>query len=128
MGRSALVALTLLALVGCDSNTADTRVRKYFRIDPATPLTEAEIRAAALRLVPLGSDADQARRAIADAGIGADGLSSYYPPAEDGKAHIFIRLDPRTFGTVKREYSLALQFGPEHRLQDIQVQTWLTGP
>ena len=128
MGRSALVALTLLALAGCESNTADARVRKFFRIDQATPLTEPAIRASALRLVPPGSDADQTRRAITGLGIGMDGLSAYYPPGDDGKAHVLIRLDPRTFGTVKREYSLALQFGPEHRLQDIQVQTWLTGP
>jgi hypothetical protein len=80
MIRRALVAIALLTLVGCESNAADARLRKYLRIEQSTPLTEAEIRAAALRLLPAGSGEDQVRRVVTDAGIGSDGLSSYYPP------------------------------------------------
>jgi hypothetical protein len=128
MNRHALVALALLVLVGCESNAADTRLRRYLRIEPATPLTEVEIRAAVLRLVPVGSGEDHVRRTVAEAGIGSDGLSSYYPPDADGIAHIIVRFDPSTFGIVKREYSLALHFSRDRRLQDVQAKTWLTGP
>jgi len=44
MYKLALATLTLVLLVGCESNAADTRLRRYLRIDPATPLTESEIR------------------------------------------------------------------------------------
>jgi hypothetical protein len=123
-----VVAIALLTLVGCESNVAETRIRKYLRMEQATPLTEAEIRAAALRLVPVGSGEDHLRRVVTEAGIGSDGLSSYYPPDGDGIAHIIVRLDPSTYGLVKREYSLALHFGRDGKLQDVQVKTWLTGP
>jgi hypothetical protein len=128
MYRTSLVLLTLLILVGCESNTADARLRKHLAIAPATPLTEPEIRAAALRLIPIGSDETQVQKTVADFGVGRDGLSSYYPPDADGVAHIMIGLDPTTFGIVKREYSLALQFNRERKLEDIRVKTWLTGP
>ena len=128
MYRRVLVALAVLMLFGCESNTADVRLRKYLRIDQATPLSEAEIRAAALRLIPVGTDEDQVRRVVAEAGIGSDGLSFYYPPEADGIAHIIVRLDPGTFGIVKREYSVALHFNRERRLQDVQAEIWLTGP
>ncbi len=120
--------MALLALVGCESNTADARLRKHLRIEPSATLTEPEIRAAALRLIPVGSDESQVRRIVGAAGIGADRLSSYHPPDADGMAHILVGLDSSTFGVVKREYSLALQFSRERKLQDIQVKTWLTGP
>jgi hypothetical protein len=123
-----VVLLAVLMLFGCESNTADMRLRKYLRIDQATRLNETEIRAAALRLIPVGSDEDQVRRAVAEAGIGSDGLSSYYPPESDGIAHIIVRLDPSTFAIVKREYSVALHFSRERRLQAIQAKTWLIGP
>ena len=128
MCKHALVALALVMLVGCESSAADTRLRKYLRIDPATPLTEAEIRTAALRLIPVGSDEHQVRKAVAEASIGSDGLSSYHPPQADGIAHIIVRLDPSTFGMVKREYSLTLHFSRERKLQDVKAKTWLTGP
>jgi hypothetical protein len=126
--RRALVVLALLALVGCESNTAESRLRKHLQIGPATPLTEPTIRAAALRLLPVGSDESDVREIVTASGIGGDGLSSYYPPGANGVAHIVIRLDSSTFGSVKREYSLALQFTRERKLDDIQVKTWLTGP
>ena len=128
MYKLALATLTLVLLVGCESNAADTRLRRYLRIDPATPLTESEIRTAALRLIPVGSDELEVRKVVAEAGIGSDKLSSYYPPDADGKAHIIVGLDPSSFGVVKREYSLALHFSRERKLQDIQAKTWLTGP
>jgi len=121
-------ALALLMLVGCASNGADVRLRKYLRIDPATPLTEADIRTAALRVFSIGSDEGRVRRAVAEAGIGSDELSSYYPADAAGIAHILVRLDPRAFGVVEREHSLVLHFNREHRLQDIRAEMWLTGP
>jgi hypothetical protein len=127
MYRSALAVLTLFVLVGCESNTADVRLRKYLSMDPGTPITEVGVRAAALRLIPPGSNEQQVREIVASAGIGTDGLSRYDAPREGGPAHITISLDPRTFGLVKSEYSLSLQFSREGRLQDIQVRKWLTG-
>jgi hypothetical protein len=97
------------------------------RIAPGTPITEVEVRAAALRLIPPGSNEQQVRDIVAAAGIGTDGLSRYDAPREGGPAHITIGLDPSTCGFVKREYSLSLQFSREGRLQDIQVRKWLTG-
>lgn len=126
MNRRALVALALLTLVGCESNAADTRLRTYLRIEQATPLTESEIRAAALRLLPIGSSEDHVRTVVAEAGIGSNGLSSYYPPDAHGIAHIMVRLDPSTLGIVKREYSLALLFTRDRTLQDIEAKRWLT--
>lgn len=123
----AFAIVALLGLVGCESNTADARLRKHLQIDPAATLTQPEIRAAALRLIPVGSQESEVRRIVGASGIGADGLSSYYPPDDSGIAHIVIGLDLSTFGVVKREYSLALQFSRERKLQDIQVKTWLTG-
>jgi hypothetical protein len=128
MYKRVLPALALVILIGCESNAADTRLRRYLRIDAATPLTESDIRTAALRLIPIGSDELQVRKAVAEVGIGSDGLSSYYPPDADGAAHIIVRQDPSTFGIVKREYSLALRFSRERKLQDIEAKTWLTGP
>ena len=125
---AAVVALSLLSLVGCESNTADTRLRKYLRIDSRTPLTESGIRTAALRLIPLGSDEQLARKIIAEAGIGSDPYSSYYPPDSDRTAYIVIGLDPTTFGgSVKREYVLALRFSRAGRLEDILATAKLTG-
>src|SRR5262245_41567048 len=100
MYKLALVTLTLVLLVGCESNAADTRLRRYLRIDPATPLTEPEIRTAALRLIPVGSGELQVRKIVAEAGIGSDKLSSYYPPDADGKAYILVKLNPNSFGFV----------------------------
>ncbi len=94
---------------------------------PGEAVTEAEARSAALRLLPPGSDEETVRTAVERAGIGADKLSSYYPPGQDGKGFILVGLDPNTFGFVKREYVLVLQFDPRRRLKDIQVQARLTG-
>ena len=128
MHRCAVAIAVLFVLCGCESNTADSRLRQFLRMDEATLLTESEIRAAALRLVPIGSDEAQVRTVVAHVGIGADGLSAYYPPGADGIAYIMVRLDPSTFGIVKREYALALHFGREGKLEDIQAKKWLTGP
>ena len=62
-------------LVGCESNAGEERLRKYLRMDPRTPLSEAEVWTAALRLMPVGSDEQQVRATITQAGIGSDGLN-----------------------------------------------------
>lgn len=127
MYRFIVCAVTLLILVGCESNTADERLRKHLGIASGRTFTETEARSAALRLMPLGFDEEQVRIAVARAGIGLDGLSSYYPPGKDGKAVIRVELDPKTFGLVKRAYILLLQFDPQRKLQDIQVEARSTG-
>ncbi len=41
----------------------------------------------------------------------------------DARLRRYLRIEQ-----VRREYSLALHFSRDRRLQDIHVKTWLTGP
>ena len=116
-----------LAIVGCDSNPADARLRQQLGIPAGAPLTIEAVRDAALRTTPRGSTEAQVRGAIAKAGIGQDGLSRYVPPGADGQGYILIGLDPRTFGLVKREYVLTLRFDEQRILQDIRAESRWTG-
>lgn len=121
-------ATTLFIFAGCESNTADARLRRHLGIASKGTLTETEVRNAALRLMPPGSEEEEVRVAVARTGIGQDGLSTYYPPGQDRRGVIVVGFDPKTFGLVKRSYALVLQFDSRRKLEDIQVQARLTGP
>ncbi|CAN5360523.1 hypothetical protein BH10PLA2_BH10PLA2_27870 [soil metagenome] len=105
----------------------EDRARAYFAMPINEEVNSSSIRAAFLRLVPLGSGESDVGEFVDQSTIGKDGLSNYHSP-ENGKGYIHIRYDPRSLEFVKREFAIMLQFDDAGKLREIEVKTWLTGP
>lgn len=105
---------------------ADDRARTYFAIPADVPVDSVTLRTAVLRLVPLGTPESEVRARLARAGIGADRLSSYYPP--DSKREAVVRIETGQLPSwVVKGYGIGLAFDSTGALRDVRVYEWLTG-
>lgn len=89
-------------------------------------MTEATIKEAVLPLLPVGTPASTIKGTLSQAGIGKDGLSTYFEPNKENVAVIFINYDVHTFGVVKASYSISLRLSSEQTIQDVDVKKLIT--
>lgn len=68
------------------------------------------------------------RESLSEAGIGADGTSSYHPPDIDRQAVVRIEFDPANPAPVKRHFAIVKFFDTQSRLERVEAKDWLTGP
>jgi hypothetical protein len=115
----------IVTLSSCAASTED-RVRAHFNISASSPVTEATIKEAVLRLLPVGTPASTIKGTLSQVGIGKDGLSRYFEPNKENVAVIFINYDVHTFGVVKASYSISLRLSSEQTIQDVDVKTVIT--
>ena len=120
-------AAVLIGLTGCESNTAEERLRAHLGLPKSMELSEQTIRDAFLRKIPVGTAAPEVERRLAEVGVGKDKLSSYVGPDASRKAYVRVNFDPQTFGVVKTTYEIPLNFGPDMKLADVEVKIWRTG-
>jgi hypothetical protein len=92
-------------------------------------LSSMTIEQAVLRMVPLGTPEPDVRELLSNAGIGADGLSSYSPPDIDRQAVVRIEYDPDGVSPrlVMRHFGILMRFDADSRLERVEVKDWLTG-
>ena len=120
-------AAVIIGLTGCESNTAEERLRAHLGLPGSVKLSEQTIRDAFLRKIPVGTAAQEVERRLSEAGVGKDKLSSYVGPDASRKAYLRVDFDPQTFGVVKTTYELPLTFSPDMKLADVEVKVWRTG-
>src|SRR5678816_1162095 len=77
------VVLVLIVTVGgwavSHHHSVEARTRRYLGMGYFDSLSSMTIEQAVLRMVPLGTPEPDVRELLSNAGIGADGLSSYSP-------------------------------------------------
>ena len=121
------VVAVLLVLVAADyRSSVDFRARRYFSIPWQELVSASSIRAAVLRLLPVGTPLETVPGRLALLGIGGDGLSGYYPLPSRAESVIRLEYDPRHFALVQKHYGIFLSFEDEH-LSTVRVDEWFTG-
>ena len=130
MGAVLQAAALMILLAGCHGSSVelDQRVRRYFDIPQSQEVNAPSIRSAIIRHVPLGSSTDIIYAYLDQVGIGKDRLSSYYPVNDQGDIVCRIEFDPQSVELVKKSVGIILATNSEHKLKDIHVKEWLTGP
>jgi hypothetical protein len=79
-------------------------------------------------MIPLGTPESDVAAKLRARGIGADSLSSYFPPDSTGRAVVRVERDPREVALVTRSFGILLEFDGTRRLKSLEVRQWLTGP
>jgi hypothetical protein len=124
-------AITLVVILGgcavLHHRSAEARTRQYFGMGYFASLEPAAIEAAVLHMVPVGTLEPRVRESLSKAGIGADGMSSYYPPDSDHEAVVRIEFDPVSPVLVKRHFAILMRFDADSGLERVQAKDWLTG-
>jgi hypothetical protein len=119
-----IVILMSGLLVGCVPTTED-RVRTEFGIGAHDAIGTNEIRAAILKLIPIGTPEgkvieDLRRRTEADKLVTVS--------TADRQINCRIDYDPRSVGVVKTSYLIHFLLDDQRILKDVQIKEWLTGP
>lgn len=122
-----LVALIVLAIVGCTllHPDATTRLGRHFDLDDVS--TEQAIEAGLASKVPAGTSEADVGAFLDKSGIGKDGLSSWYPTDKDGVIVCRIEFDTTTLEFVKESYGVLFRLDERRTLESIEVKRWLTG-
>ncbi len=119
----------LLTAVACEgASSATERFRQHFQLPEGRELTPASAREALLAKIPPGSSEQEVYGFLKKAGIGSDGLSSFYPADKDGVIVCRIEFDRKSPGVVKESYGVFFLLNEQRRLKDVKVEKWLTGP
>ena len=125
-------AITLVVILGgcavLHHRSAEARTRRYFGMGYFDSLEPAAIEAAVLSMMPVGTPEPRVRQSLSKAGIGADGMSSYYPPDGEHEAVVRIEFDPVSPALVKRHFAILMRFDADSRLARVEAKDWLTGP
>ena len=125
----ALMLSILLTAVACEgASSATERFRKYFQLADGKELTPESGRQALLAKIRPGAAEQEVYEFLKRAGIGSDGLSSFYPADKDGVIVCRIEYDRLSPGVVKESYGVFFLLDQQRRLKDVQVEKWLTGP
>jgi len=103
-------------------------LRKYFQLEGRTELTPEAARRALLMKIPPGAAEQEVYEFLKRAGIGSDGLSSFYPADKDGVITCRIEFDRQSPGVVMESYGVFFLLDQQRRLKDVKVEKWLTGP
>jgi hypothetical protein len=119
----------LLTAVACEgASSATERFRQYFHLADARELTPESARQALLTKIRPGVAEQEVYEFLKRAGIGSDGLSSFYPADKDGVIVCRIEFDRESPGVVKESYGVFFLLDQQRRLKDVKVEKWLTGP
>jgi len=123
------IMCAFMILMGCDKGSSATeRFRRYFQLTGVRDLTPESARQALLGKIPLGSSEGSVYEFLRNAGIGSDGLSSFYPADREGTIICRIEFDRKSPGIVKESYGVFFLLDEQRRLREIRVEKWLTGP
>jgi len=124
-----LMLCILLTAVACEgASSATERFRQYFQLADGKELTPESARQALLTKVRPGTSEQEVYEFLKRAGIGADGLSSFYPADKEGVIVCRIEFDRKSLGVVKESYGVFFLLDQQRRLKDVKVEKWLTGP
>jgi hypothetical protein len=124
-----LTLCILLTAAVCDgASSATERFRRYFQLADGKELTPDSARQALLAKVRPGAAEQEVYEFLKRAGIGSDGLSSFYPADKEGVIVCRIEYDRQSPGVVKESYGVFLLLDQQRRLKDVKVEKWLTGP
>ncbi len=124
-----LILCILLSAVACEgASSATERFRQYFQLAEGRELTPESARQALLTKIRPGSSEQEVYEFLKRAGIGSDGLSSFYPADREGVIVCRIEFDRGSSGVVKESYGVFFLLDEQRRLKDVKVEKWLTGP
>jgi hypothetical protein len=124
-----LMLCLLLTAVACEgASSATERFRRHFQLADGKELTPESARQALLTKIRLGAAEQEVYEFLKRAGIGSDGLSSFYPADKDGVIVCRIEFDRKSTGVVKESYGVFFLLDQQRRLKDVKVEKWLTGP
>lgn len=124
-----MLCLVLLPAVACEgTSSASERFRKHFQLAEGKELTPESARQALLTKIYLGAAEHDVYDFLKKTGIGTDGLSSFYPADKQGVIVCRIEFDRTSAALVKESYGVFFMLDEQHRLKDVKVEKWLTGP
>lgn len=128
-GACFLIFCILAMSMACTASeqSAEQRLRAYFKISSSAPLTREVIRAAILREIPVGSAEEVIYAYLKRANIGTDHLSSYSQSSERREIIVRIEYDTKEIDLVKKHYAVIFYLDEKRLLKDIEVKEWLTG-
>ena len=129
MRRKLLAAFLVAAAFtsGCSDNSSEERLRVMLGVQEAQELTEALVSERVKALVPVGTPEWLVAEKFKGAGIGKDSLSSYSLIPNRNIAVVRVEFDPNTFGVVKSQWMITLQFDSLKNLQAVSAKRYLTG-
>lgn len=124
-----LILCVALTAVACEKGSSATeRFRRYFQLAEVRDLTPESARQALLAKMPPGSSEQHVYEFLKKAGIGSDGLSSFYLADKEGTIVCRIEFDRKSPGVVQESYGVFFLLDKQRRLKDVRVEKWLTGP
>ena len=124
-----LMLCILLPAVTCEgASSATERFRRHFHLANGKELTAESARQALLTKIRPGAAEQEVYQFLKTAGIGSDGLSSFYPADKEGVIVCRIEFDRKSPGVVKESYGVFFVLDQQRRLKDVKVEKWLTGP
>jgi len=123
-----LLLCILLTAVACEGSSATERFRQHFKLAEEKELTPESARQALLTKIHPGAAEQEVYEFLKKAGIGSDGLSSFYPANTEGVIVCRIEFDRESPGVVKESYGVFFLLDQQRRLRDVKVEKWLTGP
>jgi hypothetical protein len=124
-----MLCVILLPTVACEgASSATERFRKHFQLAEGKDLTPESARQALLTKIRPGAAEHDVYEFLKKAGIGTDGLSSFYPADKQGVIVCRIEFDRTSPALVKESYGVFFLLDDQHRLKDVKVEKWLTGP
>jgi hypothetical protein len=129
LGALGILALLLVAL-WLLTPSATVRLKRHFRLTAAEMESDATIRDALLRKLPVGSSREEVLRFLTGAGLGEEGHSRFRESVDPKDPGFSCMFDDHgfPFRLVTEQYWVGLPFDDGKRLKDILVQNSLTGP
>ena len=125
--RRALL-LSLLVVAGCNTDSAEQRLRQYFALPAGVHSDTLALSTAILDQLQRGTPEEQIAATLKSRGVGRDSLSGYYPPTDSDTGIVRVERDPRGANLVAKSYGVRLVFDSNHKLSGVSVSEWLTGP
>jgi len=105
-GLTLLLCIVLTAVACEGASSATDRFRQYFQLGEGRELAPGSAREALLAKIPRGSSEQEVYEFLKKAGIGSDGLSSFYPADKYGVIVCRIEFDRKSAGVVKESYGV----------------------
>jgi len=130
-GRIVLGGVAIVVVLGCaagallSGRSATSRLAEQFRLDDVS--SPEAIADGLLARLPRGSTEAQVDAFLDAARVGADKLSSRFPPNKDGVIVCRIEYDVNTIDLVKESYVIRFRLDADRRLAGVEVKRWLTG-
>lgn len=112
MRKVLLTMLLLLTSASAIAAPADERLREYFDIPDSTELTESNIANSVLKRIPIGTSETEIYTRLDNAGIGKDGLSSYYHADKNKLLSVKLSLTQTRLALLKRVMACSLFWIP----------------